>query len=201
MDFRKELEEMRNNLENNRDRFKTPDMPKWLKEAPEDRLNFVFDFYDRLFASGRVYYAYIIQANILLFQPKNSDDCPASVIFSDAPEISENPFILRKWGQYIYSFTEKVPLDTPEELHEIVRILNDGRDRSAFSFKITEPGGLSAKADFRSVVVFRKHLPLGFLRGSVVPVLTADGCRGATIILPKSFWSKAFLKEWERGVF
>lgn len=201
MDFKKELAEMRGNLENGREKFKKPSMPDWLKEAPEDRLNLVFEFYEQLFASGNVYYAYIIQANLHLFQQKSGADCPASVIFSDAPEINENPFILREWGQHIHHFTEMRPLDTPEELLEIVSVLNDGRDRSAFSFKITEPSGLSAKADFRSLIVFRKHIPQGFLKGTLVPILSADGCRGAVTILPKSFWSKAFLREWERGIF
>lgn len=201
MDFKKELAEMRENLEKDRDKFKTPAMPNWLKQVPEDRLNFVFDFYERLFTSGNVYYAYIIQANLQLFQQKSGEDCPANAIFSDAAEISENPFILREWGQYIHSFTEKRPIDTPEELLEIARILNDGRDRSAFSFKITDPRGISVKADFRSLIVFRNHLPQGFLKGTIVPILAADGCRGAVTILPKSFWSKSFLKEWERGIF
>ena len=75
------------------------------------------------------------------------------------------------------------------------RIITDEYDHTALAFTI-EYQGQPLSFRFVPVMVFRKHLPGRKLTGSLLPVVTAPGCRSA-LILPKRCWHKEFTALWK----
>ena len=193
MDFRKELELMRQNYA--KKPLKHPYLPRpaWLHN--DDPLSALWMEKKELISHGTVYYAYVVQANNMLFHVYPPADCPANLLWSSDEKISENPLFLRDLAGQLYAYKGRPAQDIPEEWREIARVITDEYDRSAFSFSVNG-GDTPMQMYFIANMVFRNHIPCGLLRSSLLPVLAVlDQCR-SVLILPKRYWSKEFKSAW-----
>lgn len=193
MDFRKELEEMRENYAKRPLKDLAFPKPAWMR--PEDGLYSTYTDKDMLIREGVIYYAYIVQANCALFSFFPHDDLPANIIYSTEDAVSVNPKLLQRMGRYLFHFkNEQEHADS--EYKEILNVIRDEHDRSSFVFKPLCSDELGEEMHFTSIMVFRKHLPHRVLKCNIVPVIAAPNkCRGV-IILPKRYWTKAFKNAW-----
>ena len=178
--------------ENRPARLRLP-RPAWLTDR--DALSAVYDEEPSLIRQGDVCWGCIVQANEILFRLLPHVDCPADIIFSRDLRVAKDPGILRDIAYHLYSYKDQ-PLDqVPQIWREAARIITDEYDRSALAFTIDYQG---QPLSFRliPVMIFRRHLPGRTLTGSLMPVLTAPGCRSA-LILPKRYWPKELTALWK----
>lgn len=196
MDFKKEIEEMREKfMQKPLKRIKLP-RPAWLTEY--DGLSSIFTEKETLISEGSICYGCIVQANELLFKRFPNYDCPAEVIYSENPEIDEEPGILFGLAREIYSYKNK-PLDeVPAGLRELVRVTTDEYDRSSFCGTISDDDGNKLNFGLTSLMIFRKHIPKHKLCGSVIPIIAAPGKCCSVMVLPQEYWSEEFKKAWTK---
>lgn len=212
MNYKKNLDEMRQKYRENPIKYKYLLRPLWLNES--DGLSKLYDDKNIILEYGEIYYARLVQANVILFDAKKTDDCPASIIFSTDSLVEENPEIMGDIAGAIYSFKNKPLREVPENYRELVRIIKDEyiRDSVDFYAYADEPTDILTdnkvgntysynnvcRIDLRflTTMVFRNDLPKGVITGTIFPILAApDRCKSA-LILPKKYWSEELLLRW-----
>lgn len=193
MDLTKALEQMRSRFKRHLLPIKFPTPHQWLK--PSHPLYTIFWEKDRLVRHGQVYYGHIVQANSILFEPTPQIDCPASILYSTAPIISEHPQVLRKLSAMLYDYKD-VPLEeVPEQWRELARIITDEHDCTHCTFSVPVCGQ-DATIHFIPMMIFRSHLPGGILNGSLLPIIVAPNHCSTVTILPQQFWPSNFKNAW-----
>ena len=144
---------------------------------------------DILVQKGKIVWAYIVQANELLFKPDRDIFHPAAVIYS--LDKIDNPLILAKLAHSLFDLKGKKVDD--EELQYFADKLAD-----EYSMKLRLPiptkftGGI--KCYYSSIIVQRDHLPDGFLLNSLFPLIVYPEITPASMILPSKYWPKQFIE-------
>lgn len=195
MNFRETLAEMQAAYAGKRLQDIALNRPDWLTSA--DALSVIYQEKTTLLQRGEICYAHIVQANTILFKLFPHKDCPAQIIYSTDPIVAEDPGILWRIAHDFYRYKNKPLNQIPEQWREIAKSITSERDRSGFTFSLESEAG-RVKFHIISVMIFRKLLPGRVLRGSLLPVLTAPGCRSA-LVLPKRYWTSEFKKLWVKG--
>ncbi len=192
MDFKLEIEKMRNCFEHNRPNKISLHRPWWM--FADEELSKIYKEKRILLEKGNVYYSCLMQANIKLFSKFPPFDYPAQIVFSAEKEVDENPLLLRETIEKLYSY--KYNGDTPpNEWNEIVENIKNEKDRTALSFECCS-GDIKIMAKMQTIMVFRKHLPTGILEGSVLPIIACPEVCDSVLILPSKYWSEEFKEYW-----
>ncbi|MBR5722384.1 MAG: hypothetical protein IKX57_02060 [Oscillospiraceae bacterium] len=181
-------------------RSKTLPQPLWLRLHKNDGLHIIYRDKDLLLSEGRIVYAYLVQANAMLFEEKNTLDLPLNLLYSMHPIAEAYPQFLMAIGRELFAYKNIPEEDTPEEYREMARILAAETDRSAVDFTISMPdpaheGQMLENVDmhFCSAIAFHKDLPGSHLSGcSFLPVLAAPEKTSAVLILPKEYWTAPY---------
>ena len=195
MELYDELKEMQSRYEKKRLRNIFLKRPEWMRSS--DPISLFFSEKKALLKSGSVCYAYVVQANTILFDWFPHTDHPAHIVYSTDPYIEEHPDILEGTAHAIYQYKD-VALDlVPEKWHELARVVTDERDRSNFTLS-TEYDGHTVSIRFLPTMIFRKLLPRRKLCGSLLPIITSPDCN-SVMVLPKRYWTKEFRSAWEQG--
>lgn len=194
MEFAAMLHQMQGNWAENRPATLRLPRPKWLTDR--DALSAVYNELPVLLRDGTVCYGCVVQANEILFRLRPHVDCPAAIVCSADPRVAEDPGILRRIAYELFAYKDLPPEQVPEAWREAARIITDEMDRSALAFTI-DYRGQPLHFRFLPIMVFRKHLPGRKLTGSLLPILTAPGCRSA-LILPKGYWPSDFTALWKQ---
>lgn len=189
-DFETELKIIREKYEKHPYLKKTLPKPYWMNG---DDLAVLYEEQRSLFQTGTVYYGYIVQANNYLFQKDPYINCPAAVLYSTDVRINRNPEILRKVGTWLFSY--KNTDEAPEHVRRIVDCITDEKER-LFNVKIeiNLKDGSQAVLYFTTIMIFRKHLPGGMIKGSFLPVIASPNMFKTVMVLPKKYWTKDFIK-------
>lgn len=194
MNLKKELEKMRKAYEKKRLADIKLRRPDWLTE--DDMLYQIFREKQELLAEGTVYYAHIVQANMMLFDRKYSiHDCPADILFSTDDAVNEAPAILKTLAGMLYGFKDKDPETVPEQWREMAEFVTCEHGRDEFTFNVPGPKG-PAQMMLLPLMVFRAYIPEKTLTGSLVPILAAPGRCKSVMILPEQYWTGAFRRAW-----
>ena len=187
---------MRANYHENPVTSKSLPKPLWIRLHKKDGLNIVYRDKDTVFQNGEVYYAYIVQANEMLFQKGSNLNLPANVLYSTHPIAEKYPEFLMDIGSEIFRYKGMSGNEVPELLREMVRIITDELDRSSVDFTISIPDPDDPEkviegidVHFCSVIVFYKDIPNGFLQGSHLPIIAAPTISPAVLVLPKDYWT------------
>jgi len=192
LDFKFEIEKMRKFFEDNRPDTLRLHRPWWM--FADDELSKIYIDKKILLEQGKIYYSYLLQANVKLFQKFPPFDYPAQIVYSTAPDVDENPLLLKDTIEEIYSYkySNKNP---PKEWVKIVENIRNEKDRTAFSVECkTDSTKLTAK--MQTIMVYRKHLPTRTLIGSVLPIIACPEECDSVIILPSKYWSNDFKESW-----
>ena len=174
--------------------------PLWLRLHKNDGLHIIYRDKDLLLREGQIVYAYIVQANAMLFEEKNNLDLPLNLLYSMHPVAEAHPEFLMAVGRELFAYKNMPEEETPEEYREMARILAAETDRSSVDFTISMPdpaqeGSLLENVDmhFCSAIAFHKDLPGAHLTGSsFLPVLAAPQKTSAVLILPKEYWTAPY---------
>lgn len=192
MDFQKELKEMRANYKAHSLKDIFLKWPQWMRVHHPYAA--IFHEKQELLKRGEIYYAYIVQANDILFRFFPHTNHPAHFLYSTSITAAENPYILANTGMMLYSYKNQG--DVPEEWREIVDVITDEYDPTPFAFLVPTKSGANIDMHFLPAMIFRKLIPSGVVKSSIVPILALpDKCK-SIMILPKRYWTKAFKKAW-----
>jgi len=190
------LEVMRANFRDEPLTSKSLPKPLWIRLHRKDGLQVIYRDKDIVLQKGNIYYAYLLQANEMLFQKGNNLDLPGNIIFSTHPFAEEHPGFLRGIGDEITRFKGAPAEEIPEELREMAMILAAETDRSGVDLSVSiedpeDPERMIEDIDihFRSVIFFHKDLPDGVLRTEFLPVIAAPELTPAVLVLPEEYWT------------
>lgn len=194
--FQNHLEVMRLNYHEDPVVSKTLPKPLWIRLHKNDALNVIYQDKDIIFQNGEVYYAYLVQANEMLFEKGSKLNLPANILYSTHPIAEKYPEFLMSIGMDLFSYKNKPDHEIPEHFREMARIITDELDRSGVDFTISfpdpdTPDKMIEDVDvhFRSVIVFYKDIPEQVLQGNLLPVLASPERSDAVLILPKEYWT------------
>ena len=195
-DLKKELAEMRSELENHRPGFIFLPRPAWLK--PTDGLNALYKEKNILIRRGKVYYAYIVQANTQLYDPTNRQNCPALIVYSEDVSAESDLSVLKKTAETLEKFDHTGMGFIPEELQGLASTVKNYTDRSRYSFS-SEADGKKIRVTLQSAMIFRKFLPMNMIRLPFFPIIALpDECM-SVMQLPCRYWSDIFRRLWCSG--
>jgi len=188
LEFSGNLKEMNHLFRKNgnieKDKFKKP---FWLGDDP---LKQIYENLNILYQSGKVVYAFLVQANEILFKRFPPFNCPANIIFSLDEFYKSNPMELQNISQELYSYKNEG--DTPPEIKQITDSITDEMNR-LFNIPIPLDITENKQVYFTTIMVHRNHLPKGKLISSLFPVVCDLNSTNTSIILPKKYWTKDFI--------
>ena len=193
--FKEELEAMRRQYAERASEPETLLPPYYLSRS--DGLRKFFAEYRTLYEKGNVYYGSIVQANKLLFKYYPQTNHPADIIYSEDEAAEENPLILRSIASELYGYKNNYGISVPNEHKAAAIAVRDELDRTSSQF-VSEEYGI--KVYFRSIIVFRQHIPGRKLKGAIVPVLAAKKYADSVMILPEKYWTEKLKKMYKKHV-
>jgi len=189
IDYKAELEAMRRRFTRNPKDIKKLYRPPWMKN-PTETLALVYDEIPKLYETGQVYYAGLVQANKLLFEWDKGNDCPANIVVGMDDHFSENPAELFTIGQTLYQYKAADPATVPSAIKRVVSSISTELERVYnFPIPLTNP---DLHVFFTTIMAFRVFIPGWKVQGRIFPVVTAPGTLQSTIMLPKQYWTQAF---------
>lgn len=145
-----------------------------------------------LLTEGNIVWAGLVQANSTLFEA-GEVDCPALLVYSSEKYFDARPHELRAIAHKIFDIKNSSPSNA--ELKKVADIVTSELDRPK-CHKL--PSVLTAReVSMSAFMVFRKHLPDGFLRGGIFPILIHPATQ-AVMIVPVDYWPQNLLRKWEQ---
>ena len=148
----------------------------------------------KVFERGELTFGRIYMANGALWESGESD-APGGVIYSFEPGVSTDLDYLVDVADRIYGLYERreqgVPLVRPWERRVQDQVVNDVY--RTFHQRLP-PMLCDDRVVYHStVMIFRRHLPQGYLTNHVVPLLVDRSPGGVSLILPHEYWPRSFL--------
>ena len=179
-------------LRDRRDYLSLPP-PKWV--TPTEPFSRYFEDYKRVLREGRLVWGAVVQANDHLFAP-GSHDHPAEIIYAPDPGHGNYLATLAQLAHRIFALKGTTPND--EGLARLAYHLTDEMQR-VFGLPVPMALGNGVGHELSSVVFHRKHLPSGYLKRSILPVLVSPDPR-LVMVLPEKYWPAGLLEWWEAAL-
>ncbi len=156
-------------------------------------MEILFDSCERLWAEGQVVWGYLIQANQNLFDPSESDDCPALLVYSADSETQVSPLALQPIATQIFALKGSIP-DDPA-LRNIAALVTDELARP---LHVPIPQALCGRTPCAMGVTFvaRKNLPVPYLCNLWMPVVVLPTAPYIAMPLPDIFWPPQLHTSW-----
>ena len=157
--------------------------PAWVQTWGESGLGWFFASEKDLKQNGVVVLGTLVQANNVMFSP-GDDDYPGELLFS----LSEpaNPTALLNVANRVFRLKGN-PCEDPQEAYfsdyladEMIRVQG-----AKVPHSLSGPGHYHIS----TTVFYRKHLPGGYLKSSIYPLLVSKQTLTA-MVLPKECWGE-----------
>lgn len=165
--------------------------PTWMPR--NDVLRKVYVEQDRLLRAGSLVWAWLVQANNLLFAP-GPDDHPALIVLptdiTNAAPIAR----LSAVAQRVYQLKNTTPADAGER--ELARLVSDEMRRS-LGWRVPATVAGPTALTLTACMVFRRALPEGRLHRGLLPMLTHPQT-DVVLPVPLRCWPEAFERWWRR---
>jgi hypothetical protein len=155
-----------------------PALPRWMAQ---DKLLPLQKHRHTLLKRGRVVWSSLVQANKYLYQP-DSRDAPALVVWSEEPTLANDPLALRCLAHEIFDLKGTTGTG---ELADLGALVQAEMERP---LNYAVPASLAENAFMTTILVFRRHLPCGFLTSGLLPLLILPEETPFSMILPGRFW-------------
>lgn len=193
IDFKTEIEAMRHNFIQGNKRIGRLPKPAWMTAS--DTLNRIYNELPELVETGKIHFAFLVQANLILFESYPPLDCPADIVFSTNGYYDENPYELGELAIKLYSY--KGIDGAPENIKNITDSITDEYER-LYNIKLPDSMDIKSNVFFTSLMIYRKHLPGRKLSGSIFPIITSPENLQSSMILPKKYWTSVFVDFFNR---
>jgi hypothetical protein len=146
-----------------------------------------------LLRHGQIVWSRLVRLNKRLWEPGDRDH-PGRVVYGLDPELTGTSFRLQEISDAVVAAPRTEP---PDRAHEqVAAVLTKGADLTVrVPVPVALTGGLR-HVYLTSVIVQRSHLPDGYLRANILPLLTAPDRTPATMVLPSRYWPGWLLRQW-----
>jgi hypothetical protein len=153
----------------------------------------VLEDQDRLLMHGQVFWGQLVQANKVLFDPKNRHTCPANVIYSTDPFFDGRLSLLSSMARGL--FAQKGSTRAGRELQDFVDAVTDEMKRVLRrEMPHSYTGGRCVY--FATCFIQPGHLPFGCLNRPSFPVVVAPEETPAMMLLPSRHWPPELVSHW-----
>ncbi|MBF4488920.1 hypothetical protein IOD06_03365 [Psychrobacter sp. N25K4-3-2] len=161
--------------------------PKWMKD---DVLYEQINQLAKLYKTGKVVWAHVVQANKMLWSSDQAYSCPAGIVYDPTGRTPVS--YLAEIAHKLYTFKNTIPDTDDIEILKYAEHITDEHTRM-LGFDI--PSSITPlPLKSTSLFVWRLHLPNGILQSSF-PILISDETAEVTV-LPAKFWEQAYYDEW-----
>jgi hypothetical protein len=158
-----------------------------------DRLLRILKDQEILLARGQVVWGQLIQANQILFDPKNRMTCPANVLYSTDPFFDGRLSLLSSMARGL--FAQKGSTRANRELQGFVDAVTNERARVLRrEMPHSYTGGRSVC--FATCFIQPAHLPHGYLNRPSFPVIVNPEETPAMMLLPARYWPSELVEHW-----
>ncbi len=138
---------------------------------------------------GQIYYAALVEVNNMAFRPIKTMggdySLPGVVLYSTDPYYDENPSLLNDIASYMFRNRKNNILK-----NELRRFYN---------FKIDETLTNGREVYMTCIDVFRGYLPLGYVTGSLLPIIADPNNSQTSFILDTEYWTKDLIADFIYG--
>lgn len=180
---------LRNNLDEQTKQALRITPPDWVAET-NSPLMCLYRDQQLLLAEGRLVWAYIIQANVLLKVP-GGPNCPAAVVFGDSDAMDSQ---LERLSQIASTLGEtKGNKECDPELKRFSELIT-GETEVCLNLKVPRSHSDGLDVFYTTIMVHREQLPAPVLSAPFLPLLVCPEKTQATMILPVMFWSEMLKK-------
>lgn len=166
--------------------------PPFLGKDPSP-LDGYFEHQESFLLSGELIWGRLIRVELPLLK-EGPTDYPASLIYSRDPRVREEPRLLTQMARTLLPSAgrDQESSETARQAADAIVQAHGWAETRAIPEHVAGIAGMLI-----GVMVVRSHLPRGFVRGSLVPVLTLPGVTDHAMILPSTFWPPEFTeREW-----
>jgi hypothetical protein len=157
-----------------------PPAPQWIER---DELKRVYNDRKLILQQGRLVLGVFIQANSLLYQPGTAD-LPAFILWSEDPYFLETPAHLRELARELGNLKGTSPTG---DMAEVTALVTNELARP-LGYRMPASFGEGRPLWMTTLMVFRRHLPSGFITSGLVPLLVRPEESPVALILPGRFW-------------
>ena len=173
-------------LETVRANFRADPDPKKNRIAVEAFENSAPHYDFSVIEKGKIYYAYLVEANRLLFEDKKFAMLthPAVVLYSTEEYFEKNPTALKKLARYMF--------DNRNKKGWAGKILSN--ETFYFSNLQVPPELADGHEIFMTtIMIYRRHLPLGYLTNSLLPIIANPLQSSAVFVVDVKYWTEALI--------
>jgi hypothetical protein len=169
-----------------------PELEQAFVESNDGLLKILQD-QDALLTRGRVVWGQLVQANQILFDPKNRMTCPANAIYSTDPFFDGRLALLSSMARGL--FAQKGSTRANRELQVFVdAVTNEMARVLRREMPHTYTGGRPVY--FATCFIQPAHLPYGYLNRPSFPVVVNPEETPAMMLLPSRFWPPELVSHW-----
>jgi hypothetical protein len=176
-----------------------PPRPGWAEASNPIRA--LFDHQDLVLNEGKICWGYIVMANLVLYAPGPQLVSAANVVWSIDPFVDRFPFWLVRPADHLAHYhDEATRAPQPPIAHlEYLRTRDEHCHVSSIRLPLHMTDGRVVHV--LTVLVYRDHLPKGYLTGRLVPLLVLHERHlpATGMILPSSLWPDELRRAWERA--
>ena len=150
-------------------------------------------FYDfSVIESGKIYYAHIVQANSRLFEDKAFAMLthPAVVIYSTDQYFEQNPLALSKLARFLF--------ESRNTDNWAGKILNNEYEYES-NLQVPMEWTDGRVVYMTTVMIYRKHLPLGYLSDSLLPIIANPQSATAVFVVDVKYWTQPLIGNFVHG--
>lgn len=170
----------------------SPELKQAFVETRDEMLRIVKDE-DLLLARGQVFWGTLVQANKILFDPANRLTCPADVVYSTDPFFDGRPALLSSMARGLYA--QKGSTRADREIQGFVNAVTNEMTRVLRrEMPHSYTGGRSVY--FATCFIQPTHLPFGYLKRPLFPILVNPEETPVMMLLPSRYWPPELADQW-----
>jgi hypothetical protein len=169
-----------------------PDLEDVFRETHDPMLR-ILDDNESLRNRGEVVWGQLVQANQILFDPRNAITAPANVIYSTDSFFDGRVEFLARIAHGLFEQKGSIPRD--RTLREFVRVITDERER-IMRRELPQHycGGRSVY--FTTLFIQPSHLPGNRIARPEFPLLVNFEETESVMVVPARFWPSELAAEW-----
>lgn len=168
--------------------------PDWLLHAPGDPLLRAFDNQHRIRRDGQIVWAAVVQFDSRLTVPITTDGI-VFVLYSMDPRFDGDPDALLSIAHDVAELKGHDQVDPACAAFSRMLTLESAR---GMGVRVPSRFTNGAVVLHTSLLLPRRHLPLGFLNGPCFPVWVDPEPTHSVILVPAAYWPPSLLAAWNR---
>lgn len=181
--YEEEMNRIEKKMEKVRPFLSLPGRPDWMRD--DDGLMRIYNNFSELKRRGKLTYACIVQANVLLFE-EGAQNHPASVIYTQDVAGRSNPEILVSLANELYQYKSQFILKAPRNMRKAVKHLKSEYDRGPEYIDFSRKKEYPFNMYLTTVMIYREHLIEHKLDERIYPVLYLPDKPEVVMLVPET---------------